>query len=324
MKRRSVQVLAFAVVLAFTLAASCPVGAQQEKYPSRPIDFIVTWGTGGGADTMARTLANLAQPILGVPLPVSNVPGGSGNTGLAQLLSGRPDGYTIATYIMDTLATIPLGLARYSVDDLAWIVRTQVADSFLFVKADGPFQTIQALLDYARANPGKLRVAATGFGTVDDITVRYLTSRGYSMTVVPYPKPGERYAATVGGHAEVLYEQAGDVKSFLEAKQLKPLIIFAEKRHPAFPDVPSSRELGLEIELPQFRGVVAKAGTPADRIKVLGDAFRKATETPEWRKFAEEWYMRPDSFMGPEQFGPWVKEQARLLTTYVNEFGLKK
>ncbi len=246
MKRRSVLVLAFAL-LAFTLASPRPVAAQQEKYPARPIDFVVTWGTGGGADTMARTLANLAQPVLGVALPVFNVPGGSGNTGLAQIFSGRPDGYTIATYIMDTLATIPLGLARYNVDDLTWVVRTQVADSFLFVKADAPYQTIQALLEHARANPGKLRVAATGFGTVDDISVRYLASRGYPMTLVPYPKPGERYAAVVGGHAEVLYEQAGDVKSFLEAKQLKPLIIFAEKRHPAFPDVPASKELGLEI-----------------------------------------------------------------------------
>ncbi len=278
--RTAALVAAAAAVFGLALAGAVPAGAQPEKYPSRPIDFIVTWGTGGGADAMARMLANLAQPVLGGALPVSNVPGGSGNTGLAQVLSGRPDGYTIATYIMDTLATIPLGLARYSVDDLAWVVRTQVADSFLFVKADGPFQTIQALLEHAKANPGKLRVAATGFGTVDDITVRYLASRGYPMTVVPYPKPGERYAAAVGGHAEVLYEQAGDVKSFLEAKQLKPLIIFADKRHPAFPDVPSSKELGLEIELPQFRGVVAKAGTPPERIRVLADAFRKATETP--------------------------------------------
>lgn len=322
--RTTASAVVFAAALAVVPAGAPPARAQQEKYPSRPVDFVVTWGTGGGADTMARTLAHLAQPILGVALPVSNVPGGSGNTGLAQLLSGRPDGYAVATYTMDTLGTLPLGLARYGVDDLTWIARTQVADSFLFVRADGPFQTVQALLQHARANPGKLRVAATGFGTPDDITVRYLASRGYPMTVVPYPKPGERYAAAVGGHAEVLYEQAGDVKSFLEAKQLKPLIIFADKRHPAFPDVPSSKELGLEIELPQFRAVVAKAGTPPDRIKVLAGAFRKATETPEWKKLAEQSYIRGDSFMGPEQFGPWVKEQARLLTTYVSEFGLKK
>ncbi len=321
--RRPVCLVAFALALALVPFGTRPAGAQTERYPSRPIELIVTWGAGGGADTMARTLGRLAQPILGVPLSVANVPGGSGNTGLGQILSGRPDGYLLATYIMDTLATVPMGLARYSVDDLAWVVRTQVADSFLFVKADGPFQTIQALTQHAKANPGSVRVAATGFGTVDDITLRYLASRGFPMALVPYPKPEERYAALAGGHAEVLYEQAGDVKSYLQSGQFKPIVIFAAKRHPAFPDVPAASELGIEIELPQFRGVVAKAGTPPERIRVLADAFRKATETPEWKRFAAEWYMRPDSFMGPEQFGPWVKEQARLLAAYASEFGLR-
>ena len=93
----------------------------------------MTWGAGGGADAMARQLGSLSQPLLGVALPASNVPGASGNTGLAQVLSGKPDGYTLATYIQDTLMTLPMGLARYKVDDLEWITRTQVADSFLFV-----------------------------------------------------------------------------------------------------------------------------------------------------------------------------------------------
>jgi tripartite-type tricarboxylate transporter receptor subunit TctC len=298
--------------------------AAQERFPSRPVDFICTWGTGGGADTMARQLGSLAQPRLGVALPVSNVPGASGNTGLAQVLTARPDGYTIGTYIQDTLMTIPMGLARHKVDDLEWIVRTQVADSFLFVKADGPFRSIQQLLEHARANPGKLRVAATGFGTVDDVSVRYLEKKGFKMTTVPYPKPGERYAAALGGHAEVLYEQAGDVNQYLKAGQLTPLLIFAEKRHPAFPGVPTSKELGIELTLPQFRGVVTRKGVPADRIKVLADAFRAAMETPQWQRFSEEWYMSPDSYQGPEEFGRWVASEVGLLEQLVREFGLKK
>jgi tripartite-type tricarboxylate transporter receptor subunit TctC len=298
--------------------------AAQEKYPSRPIDFVCTWGTGGGADAMARQIGSLAQPVLGVALPVSNAPGASGNTGLAQVLTGKPDGYTIATYIQDTLMTIPMGLARYTVDDLEWITRTQVADSFLFVKSDGPLRTVHELFKHAQANPGKLRVAATGFGTVDDVTVRYLEKKGYRMTTVPYPKPGERYAAALGGHAEVLYEQAGDVLQYLKAGQLRPLVIFAEQRHPAFPDVPSSKELGIDITLPQFRGIVAKKGTPPDRVRVLADAVKKAMDTPQWKKFAEEWYFAPDSHQGPEEFTKWVKGEVDLLDRLVKEFGLRK
>ena len=167
-------------------------------------------------------------------------------------------------------------------------------------------------------------MAATGYGTVDDVTVRFFEKKGFKMTTVPYPKPGERYASTLGGHSEVLYEQAGDIAQYVRAGQLRPLIIFAEKRHPAFPDVPASVELGYDIQLPQFRAIVAKKGVPAERAKVLAEAIRKAMETPAYRKFAEEWYMRPDSYMGPEQFGPWVREQVTLLDRFVKELELKR
>jgi tripartite-type tricarboxylate transporter receptor subunit TctC len=317
---------AFAAIVALAVAL-CPLasGARaQEKYPSRPIDVIVPWGTGGGADSMARQLTAVSQPSLGVALPISNVPGASGNTGLAQLLAAKPDGYTIAVYIADTLATIPTGLARNKADDFEWIARTQVADSFLFVKTDSPFRTIQELFRHAQANPGKVRVAATGFGSLDDVTVRYLDKRGEKMTTVPYPKPGERYAAVLGGHAEVLYEQAGDVQQYVKGGQMRPLIIFATERHPAFPDVPCSKELGLDIYLPQFRGVVARKGVSADVVKTLAEAFRKGMDTPGWKKFAEEWYIRPDSFLGPDRFGPWVASEVATLDRFVKEFGLKK
>ena len=306
------------------LAVAAGPAAAQEKFPNRPIDIICTWGTGGGADTMARQISSLSQPLLGVALPVSNVPGASGNTGLAQVLNAKPDGYTIATYIQDTLMTIPMGLARHKVEDFEWIVRTQVADSFLFVKSDSPFRSIQELLKHAHANPGKLRVAATGFGTVDDVTVRFLEKKGYKMTTVPYPKPGERYAAALGGHTEVLYEQAGDVLQYLRAGQLRPLIIFAEKRHPAFPEVPTSKELGLDLTLPQFRGLATRKGVPPERVKALADIFAKAMQTPQWKKFAEDWYMSPDSFMSHEQFGPWVVSETATLERLVKDFGLRK
>src|SRR5205814_5407791 len=101
------------------------------------------------------------------------------------------------------------------------------------------------------------------------------------------PKPGERYAAALGGHTEVLYEQAGDVLQYLKAGQLRPLIIFAEKRHPAFADVPTSKELGFDITLPQFRGLATRKGVPVERVKALADAFARAMQTSQWKKFAE-------------------------------------
>jgi tripartite-type tricarboxylate transporter receptor subunit TctC len=273
---------------------------------------------------MARTMAKLSEKFLGVAMPVSNIPGSSGNTGMANLLAAKADGYTVATYIADTLGTIPAGTARHKISDFEWIVRTQVAQSYLFVKTDSPFKAIQDLLKYAKENPGKLKVAATGFGTVDDITVRYLASKGHKMTTLPIPQPGERYASTLGGHSEVLYEQAGDIKQYLEAKQLRPMVVFAPKRFPAFPDLPCSGELGLDIALPQFRSIVTKKGVPADRVKILAEVFKNAMDTPEWKKFAQEQYLDPESYMGPDQFAAWIGSEVETMRNFMKTFGMTK
>jgi tripartite-type tricarboxylate transporter receptor subunit TctC len=320
MKKRMFKCLVISVAI---LVLTTPLWAQ-EKYPDRPIDFICTWGVGGGADQMARTIGRLAEKVLGVAVPVSNIPGASGNTGLANLVAAKADGYAVAVYIADTLATISAGTSRYQVADLDWIVRTQVAPSFLFVKADGPYKTIQDLLNYAKENPGKVRVGTTGLNTVDDITLRYFGSKGYKMITLPVPQPGERYASALGGHSEAVYEQAGDIKQYLDSKQLRPIIIFAHKRHPAFPDVPCSVELGYELTLPQFRSIVAKAGTPPDRVKILAEAFQKAMETPEWKKFADDQYLDPESYMGPDKLKAWVSSEMETMRNFMKTFGMVK
>jgi len=310
-------------VVVLVMAVAVPAMAQ-EKYPNRPIDYICTWGVGGGADQMSRTLSKCLEPILGVPIPVSNKPGASGNTGITDVLAGKKDGYTIAVLIADTLCTLPAGQARYKFDDLEWIARTQLAPSYLFVRKESQFKTIQDLLDYAKKNPNKIKVGVTGFGTVEDMTVLYLGTKGHKMVVVPMPNPGERYAATLGGHNEVLYEQAGDVKQYLEAGQLRPLIIFAEQRSPAFPDVPCSKELGFQIYLPQFRCIVVKKGVASDRVKALGEAIAKAVETPEWKKFAKEQFVAEDSYMGPAEFPKWARAEMETMRNHLIEFGFVK
>jgi tripartite-type tricarboxylate transporter receptor subunit TctC len=311
-------------ILALVLIIGAVAASAQDKYPSRPIDFICTWGVGGGSDQMVRTLGKLTEPFLGVPMPVSNKPGASGNSGMTDLLAAKSDGHTIANYIADTLATVPTGQARYKLDDVEWIVRTQNMPSFLFVKTDGPFKDIQDLLKATKENPGKVKMAGLGFGTIDDITLRYLASKGHRMTLVPNPNPGERYASVLGGHNEVLYEQAGDIKQYLDAKQLKPVVVFAEKRLPAFPDVPCSKELGFEVYLPQFRCIVAKKGVSPAQVQALTAAFEKAMQTPEWKKFNEEQYANPDSTMGGPQFKSWVEGEMKNMAAFMKEFGIIK
>jgi tripartite-type tricarboxylate transporter receptor subunit TctC len=118
------------------------------------------------------------------------------------------------------------------------------------------------------------------------------------MIGVPFASPGERYSSILGGHADILFEQAGDVGSFLSSKQMRPLLVFGEERMEEFPDVPSSKEAGLEIYLPQFRSLVMKAGTDPARVKLVADAIARAVKNPEYVAFLKESMARKDSFLG--------------------------
>jgi tripartite-type tricarboxylate transporter receptor subunit TctC len=307
--------------LAATVAvATISVPVAQEKYPSRPIEVVVTFGPGGGADSMGRKMSQILEKKLGVPLPVSNVAGASGNAGLTKLLTNPADGYTTATLIALSVSAWASGIGTAKPGDFAIIAVTQDSPSMLFVPADSPFKTAQEFLDHAKANPGKLKVATSGYGTQDDITLKYMASLGYKTTNVPFAKPAERYASPLGKHTDAIYEEPGDVAQFLQAKQLRPLIVFDDNRHASFKDVITSRELGMKIsDLPNFRTIAVPAKTPPERIKVLSDAVNDALDTPEWKEFCAATYTCTKKY-SPQEAQAHVKQFYERVQEYQKTF----
>ncbi|HLI25491.1 MAG TPA: tripartite tricarboxylate transporter substrate binding protein [Chloroflexota bacterium] len=308
-------------------AAAKPAGARAQgaaRYPARPIDFIVPWGAGGGADQLARTIGSLVEKTLGVPLPVQNVPGATGATGMAKLLAAPADGYTLLIYIADSHAVLVSEQPPWKLDDLAPIVRLMKAPSFVFVRPDDArFPDWAAFERAARERPGALKVATLGRNSVDELSLTFLMRHGgYQLNLVPYANPGERYNSLLTGQVDGLYEQAGDVGQYVAGGQMRPLIIFNEERLPAFPDVPTTRELGYNILLPQFRGVVARAGTDPAIIRLLAEQFEAATKTPEWARFADSQYITADSFQGPEEFAKALRDDLEVMLQIKRQFGL--
>ena len=291
----------------------------QEKFPSQSIEIVATFGPGGGADLMARKMAQLLEPILGVPVFVSNVAGASGNAGLTKMLLNPPDGYTVATLIAPSVSAWASGIGTVTPDDFTILAVVMDTPSMLFVPADSPFQTFKEFLDYAKANPGKLRVATSGIGTEDDITLKYLASLGYRTVNVPYAKPLERYASPFGKRTHAIYEQPGDVAEFLASKKLRPLVVFDRERHPDFKDVPASKEFGLEIsDLYLFRALVVPAKTPPQTVKILADAIDRALASPEWKKFCAENLSCAKKYI-PEQAKAYVKKYYETVLAYVDK-----
>lgn len=297
---RTVRLAAGAAAVATLSWLGAPASAQ-EDYPSRPIELIVTFGPGGGADLMGRQIARLLEPILGVSIPVTNVAGASGNAGLTRLATSPADGYTLGTLISLTVASWAGGLGGVSADDFEIIAVIQNTPSMLFVRPDRGFATVEELFDHARENPGELTVATSGYGTQDDVTLQILAAEGVVMTNVPMAAPAERYASTVGGHTDVLYEEPGDITQFLASGDLVPLVVFDVERHPAFPDVPTAREIGFDIAgLYTFRSIAAPAGTPPEVIARLEEAIIQATQSEEWQMFCSDTYTCIEPVTGEE------------------------
>lgn len=292
---------------------------QDKPFPNRPVEMIVNFGTGGGADQLGRTMAKLLEPILGVPVAVSNVAGASGNAGLTKVLTNPPDGYTIGTLTGISVSSWAGGLGRLTVGDFVYLAVVQSSPSMLFVPANSPHKGYRELLDAAKAHPDKLRVVTAGYGTLDDIAVRYLASQGFPMVNVPLAKPGERYMSPLGGHSEVLFEEPGDVVQFIQSKQYRPVVVFGSQRHPEFPDVPASAEFGHAIDLPNWRAIVASNKVPKAQIDILSNAIDKAMETPDWRKFCAETYTCIPK-KGPEEGRRFAQKNYDDVAKFMKEF----
>lgn len=302
--------LAVAVGLATAGGAlTASMALAQEEYPTRPIEFVVPWGPGGGADQLARLTGKLLEPEIGTSLPVVNVPGATGGTGMAKLLAAPADGYSIAIYIADSHALLAGPEPRWKMEDIRPVSVMIQGPSFIFVAQDSPYKTWADFEKAAKENPGTLKVATLGFGSVDDYSLRHLESKGVKVVQVPFSKPSERYVSILGGHADALYEQAGDVGQFLKSGQMRPLMIFGEGRHPAFPDTPSSYELGYEVALPQFRSIVVRSGTPEDRVEALSDGLAKVAATDEYKEFLEAQFADPNSFLDASKAGEFIEKQ---------------
>lgn len=284
----------------------------QAKYPSRPIEFVVPWGAGGGADQLARKVGKMLEDDLKVSLPVVNVAGATGNTGMTKLLSAAADGYSIGILIGDTLATLSGGGgARWKLDEIVPLGVMIRQPTGMFVKSDSKWKTFQDLLNDSKTN--EIKVAILGFGSADEIMVKQMIAKGHKFRLVPFAKPGERYSSILGGHADVLMEQAGDVGSFLKSNQMRPLAFFADAPAPGYKDIPLVKNFGFPVNISQFRAIVMRAGTDANQVKVLASAIEKAAQSKEFKDYLVEELAFADSFIAQKDSAAFLQRELKAI-----------
>lgn len=305
--------VASAIISIVLSAGALPARAE---YPDHPINFIVPWGAGGGADLLARVAGKIMSQDLGASVPVINVPGATGMTGITKLLTSPADGYSVAVLIGDTYALLAGPHPAFTEDQVIPLAIMIQQPSGLWVNTASPWKTWPALVDAAHQKT--LKVAELGFGSADDITVSYLKTKGLKLEGIPYSEPGLRYTSILGGNADVLYEQTGDVRSYFDGGKIKPLIFFYSHRLaiPQFKDVPIGGEFGYDVTLPQFRAIVVKAGTDPKIVKRLSDELAKVAQTPEFKAYLDQQYADPESYVAMDKargfMDTWLKQAKKF------------
>ena len=288
---------AFCVSMVALAGASATQALAQDKPSGGAVELIVPFGTGGGADQLARESARLLGGILPAPVKVTNIPGATGNTGIAKLLAAPPDGNTMAVLTADTFSLLAYLNPGWKMSDVVPLAIMMKQPSALFLPANSRFKTWADFEKEARLHPDTLRVAITGLGSPDYLTLQQLAAKGIRLAPLPLSNPEERYRAVLEGKAEALYEQQGDIQELVDSRQLRPILVFSAARVAALKDVPASQELGLGNARNQFRSIIVKAGTDPARIKALSDSLDKVAAMPQYTSYLEKESALKDSYI---------------------------
>jgi putative tricarboxylic transport membrane protein len=327
MKRKWVVTILLITILALSFTGLVwSQAAKPKDYPSRAIEVVVQYGAGGGSDIFVRSLMMPARRELKVPINVTNLTGGAGVKASQYVLSQPADGYTIYNFSPEQLINTIFGRENYK-EEFAPLCNVQQDLSMFYVRAESQFKTLQDVVKYAKENPGKLQFTGTTAASPDEVIIMLFAKKaGIKVKYIPFDAAPETHAAVLGGHIDVLHEEPGVIMSLIEAKKLRPLVIFTEKRVDKFPDVPTGRELGYDITMGRWRGLCVKKGTPQEIINYLAAVFKKAANNDSYKAIAHASLLDlREGWKGPEEYGKfWDEEYVRYREIFEELGYLKK
>ncbi|MFD0717025.1 tripartite tricarboxylate transporter substrate binding protein [Paenibacillus sp. GCM10027626] len=314
MKKTTTIFIMLAMVISLMACSNSGSGGQKNEFPKKSVSMIVPYSAGGGTDAVARALASATESYLGQPMAILNKTGGGGAVGMTEGANAKADGYTV-TMITLALSTMPhAGLAPISYKDFTPIALINMDPATITVPTDSPFHTLNDIIKYAKENPGKLKVGNSGSGLSKDYAgALFEEAAGISMTHVPFEGAAPTINALLGNHIDVITVTTGEVLAQVQGGKLKTLGVMAEERAAVMPDVPTMKELGLDIgEFGPWRGLGVPKDTPAEVVKTLSDAFSKAVNDEKFKTFMEQNGFRI-LFKDSAQFSEFLEQDYTIL-----------
>lgn len=323
MDRRIFTPMVAAAALAFAPHVVRSQGAA--SYPTKPIRIIVATPPGSPPDAVARILGERLAAPLGQPVVIENKPGATGMIGLEALTRSAADGYTLGILSMPFLVNaflvpkMPFDIER----DLAPVTLTNWNYQVLAVRA-ASFRSVADLIAAAKAKPGALNFASGGNGTPPHLAGElFKRTAGVDIIHIPYKGALEGVSAVLAGDAAMMIGAAGAISPHVKSGKLRALATSAPQRIAAYPDLPTFAELGYpEVQLRDWQGIVAPAGTPKDLIARLYAEIAKAAATPDARRRFEALGMEVAD-IGPEEFRAHIRSELHRWAKGVRDVGIK-
>jgi len=302
------------------LATSTCVLAQ--AWPSKPVTLIVPFAPGGTTDIVARPYAQALSQELGQPVVVENRAGAGGTLAAGVAAHAPPDGYTLfVATVAHTMATSLYRQLPYDFErDFVPITILATVPNILIVNPSVPAKSVRELIDYAKANPGKLAYGSAGNGSTEHLSAELFKSMaGVDMVHIPYKGGAPMMTDLIGGQIQVAIETSGSAAPHIKAGKVRALAVTTTTRSPAFPEVPTLAESGLKgYDVTTWYAILAPRGTPEEIIAKLYNATAKILRTPDMKQRLEQFGGEPGG-LAPEQFAVFIKSETAKWAKVVKE-----
>ena len=315
----------FAFILVTALATLFITALRADDYPTRPITLVAVFGPGSGSDTVSRIIANELGPMLGQPIVVENRPGADGALAALYVHHQRADGYTLLMGTNSPLSADPFIHKDINYDpikDFVPITRVGSFTTMLVVNPNLPIHSVKELIDYAKANPGKLTYASGNTaGIVGMETLKH--SAELSILHVPYKTTAPALEDIIAGRVSMMFADFTSAMPHVAAGTIRPLAISRIKRSRLYPDLPTMDEAGIKgFNLDAWAGIVAPAGTPSEIVTKLNAALRKVIDSPEVQaRFKNVGFEGFSST--PQELGDYIKTEVAEWGKMVKDAGIK-
>ncbi|MFB3819197.1 MAG: tripartite tricarboxylate transporter substrate binding protein [Candidatus Methylomirabilales bacterium] len=313
------------LALGLLVLAGSTLPAWAREFPERPITAIIAFAPGGAPDILFRPLAELARKHLGVPVVITNKPGGGGIPGTAEVARAKPDGYTILMNFGggEVLASPHLEKVPFDpVKDFEPVIMIGQYPTAFFVREDSPWKTLEDFIQAARKSPGELRYSHPGTLSLNNLTtLTFMKLAGINLTGIPTAGGGQAMNMLLGGHVEAAQIAFPVAWPQVQARQVRCLAYALPKRSEIYGQAPTFAEKGFDMRFTIAQGIAAPKGTPQAAIKKIHDAFAAALHDKSIAEVMTTIRFTPH-YLNSEDFGKYVRDMHAYYGEVIHKVGL--